>query len=191
MMNKKEFVKVIGILAELYDKELSAGLILIYYNIFKHYSKELFESGINYVIRYRKYPSFPKPAEIIEAIDGSMEDKSLIAWGSIINTIKRYGSYRSVKFEDSKIHIILENMGGWIKIAQCQIVEVPFLQKDFQRLYAIYEKNNRELACDHLKGISEITNSKVGYHDDEVVFVEDKLTTKISETRLLINEGNR
>jgi hypothetical protein len=52
----------------------------------------------------------PKPADIVRNLQGTASDRSLIAWGKLLEAMRRVGAYRSVAFDDGAIHAAVEDM---------------------------------------------------------------------------------
>ena len=111
MLNEEKFAELLTATAEVFGKELSPIAINLYYDMLKDYSYDQINKAFNFVIRTHKYNTLPKPAEIIEAIEGNSEEKALIAWSSVINTIRKYDYYESIEFEDKIIHSCILQLG--------------------------------------------------------------------------------
>lgn len=80
-----------------------------------------------------QYP--PKPADIVRLLQGSSQSASGEAWAKVDRAIRCIGNYRSVVFDDPKIHAAIERLGGWQKIALTDEKEYPFLRNNFLKLY--------------------------------------------------------
>lgn len=98
----------------------------------------------------------PKPADIVRLIQGSSQSASGEAWAKVDYAIRCVGNYRSVVFDDPKIHAAIERLGGWQKVALTSEQEYPFLRVNFLKLYQGFtvqppESYPRKLigACEH------------------------------------------
>ncbi|WP_405418698.1 DUF6475 domain-containing protein [Marinobacter flavimaris] len=80
-----------------------------------------------------QYP--PKPADIVRLLQGSSQSASGEAWAKVDYAIRCVGNYRSVVFDDPKIHAAIERLGGWQKIALTDDKEYPFVRNNFLKLY--------------------------------------------------------
>ena len=80
-----------------------------------------------------QYP--PKPADIVRLLQGSSQSASGEAWAKVDFAIRCVGNYRSVVFDDPKIHAAIERLGGWQKIALTDDKEYPFVRNNFLKLY--------------------------------------------------------
>ncbi len=164
--DQEKFTQGLMILAEVYNRKLSSLLLHTYWKCLKKYSLAVFETTLwNFV----KNPDvskkgFPSPAEWIKAIDGDAESKSLMAWTVIIKAIRHIGHYDSVMFNDPLIHLIIEDMGGWIFLCQQFERELIFLQKEFERRYKNYYSTNQlNIESSYLTGQIEHQNTIHGF----------------------------
>lgn len=66
MLNNKTFAENMALLGEIYDKPLNKMLLKVYYAILKDMQDEDFKQAIKRLLSERVYPTFPKPAEILE-----------------------------------------------------------------------------------------------------------------------------
>lgn len=82
----------------------------------------------------------PKPADIVRQLHGTHTDRSLIAWGKVMDAAQRVGAYESVCFDDGLIHATVEDIGGWVTLCRTQTDELPFLQKRFCDSYRAYAR---------------------------------------------------
>lgn len=80
----------------------------------------------------------PKPADIVRQLHGTQADRSLIAWGKVLDAMQRVGAYRTVAFDDGAIHAAIEDMGGWPKVCRSTMDELPFVQKRFTEAHRAY-----------------------------------------------------
>ncbi|MES2142506.1 MAG: DUF6475 domain-containing protein [Pseudomonadota bacterium] len=164
--DQEKFTQGLMILAEVYNRKLSSLLLHTYWKCLKKYSLTVFETTL---WRFVKNPDvakkgFPSPAEWIKAIDGDAESKSLAAWTVIIKTIRHIGHYDSVIFNDPLIHLVIEDMGGWIFLCQQSERELIFLQKEFERRYKnYYSINELSVGPSYLTGQIEHQNTVHGF----------------------------
>lgn len=73
----------------------------------------------------------PKPADIVRQLQGTHTDRSLIAWGKVLDAMQRVGAYSSVVFDDGAIHAAISDLGGWTTVCRTGVDEMPFLQRRF------------------------------------------------------------
>ncbi len=175
MLDRAKFIHLLSAVCEIYNKELSTLAINLYYETLKDYSTEQINHAFNVIVRTNKYNCLPKPAEIIEVIEGKEDDRALLAWESVIKAIRKYDSYKSVEFEDKTIHMCIENLGGWLWLCEQTKDDLKFIMKDFIKMYKAFEKNPRETPK-KLLGYIEQQNLKNNHPEDipKTVFIPFK-----------------
>lgn len=155
-------------LAELYHRDLSEGLLALYLDVLTPYRGEEIVDAIRCHIRDpERGRFFPLPADLIRGMEGSPQNRSLVAWTRAVAAAENVGQYVSVDFGDSLLHEVIQEMGGWAKFLLWPEREDPFKQKEFRERYqALCERQHRgkEIrGIGYLPGISETTNHQTGY----------------------------
>tara|TARA_R110000850_G_scaffold264606_1_gene393769 strand:+ start:17040 stop:17714 length:675 start_codon:yes stop_codon:yes gene_type:complete len=105
-----------------------------------------------------QYP--PKPADIVRLIQGSSQTTSGEAWAKVDRAIRCVGNYRTVVFDDPKIHAAIDRLGGWQKISLTEEKEYPFLRNNFLKLYQGFTVQPPETFPRKLIGTCEHENSQ-------------------------------
>lgn len=80
----------------------------------------------------------PLPADMVKHLQGTQTDRSLLAWGKVLEGVQRVGAYQSVGFDDPAIHAAVEDLGGWATICRSQMVDLPHLQRRFTESHRAY-----------------------------------------------------
>lgn len=142
-MNRDEFLPIINGLAEIYNENLSDVKLDMYFGCLEGYTADQFKRAVFGVLKSRVYPSMPKPSEIIEQIDGKIQDHALLAWEAVIKAIRHHGWYKSVCFEDRIINGVISAMGGWEQLNEMLIAEEPFRKREFVDLYKALLRSGR------------------------------------------------
>lgn len=178
--DRKSFMEVLISTGELYEKHISDTLLELYFNILKPYSIEAIKGGIAGHIRDKKAGQFfPKPADIIRAVEGLDDVLAMSKWCEVRKAIHSCGAYKSIKFDDPVIMAVIERMGGWIELAQVKTAEIGYKEAEFVKLYSHYQKFP-VTAPKHLPGIIEISNRQFGAEEmPEVVLI----TTEIKQLK--------
>lgn len=163
-----KFAELMTVLAEVYnDGHPPSKLKMeIYFQALKQFKIDEIDHAVKGLIYTRTTASFPKPAEIIQEIRGTTANQATMAWLKVLETVKRFGHYQSVKFSDSIIHAVIEAMGGWVWLAgDMKVYEEKWKQKEFEKLYEVMSKNPRDKNPEYLPGWIEINNAANGYGD--------------------------
>lgn len=167
----EKFAVMMATLAEVFNdgKEVSKIKTEIYFKSLESYPIENISQAVTKMISTRVFPSFPKPAEIIQEINGKAENKATEAWIMAINAIRRAGNYDSVVFADPVIHSVIQVLGGWPKFCEGDAKDEHWKQKEFEKLYAVISSRNGKHPA-YLPGLHEINNTARGYdHKPEVI----------------------
>jgi hypothetical protein len=171
-MKKEKFSELLMVLGEIFDKSLSAGLIMIYFDALKIYTDEQIERAIKTASLTCKF--FPKPSELLEFINGNSTDRGVLAWEKFYRALGRVGTYQSVIFDDPVIHSAIELMGGWIEAGKWLMDEMKWKQKEFLSLYPVMARKREH--PEHLAGIIEMGNNRKGLvdHIPQPVFIGER-----------------
>lgn len=177
MSNQKfRFAKALSSLAEYYSKELSDGVISLYWQGLQQFSIEEIETAIG---RHLQNPDsgqwMPKIADIVRMLEGTTQSAAAIAWAKIRRAIGSVGQYQSIAFDDPVIHLAIDDLGGWPGICQSTEEELPFLQSRFEKNYRAYKTRGHDIPPHprYLPGVAEIQNAPSGYKSDPPRLVGD------------------
>jgi len=159
-MEHKTFAKCMAALAEIFDRKMSTKLLDIYWGIFREYSDEEFQTAVFEAAKTLRF--FPKPADLLEILDGSQDDQIELAWESLETAIRQIGAWDSVAFEDEALSAAVETLGGWTKVCGWTEAEMPFRRKEFERVYRIHMQRKSRGPSWH-PGWIEIRNRARGF----------------------------
>ena len=127
--------------------------------------------GLNAHVRDKERGRFwPKPADVLFAVEGDDDAQARLAWSTVLNAIRHSGSWDSLRFEDKTVHMAIQSMGGWEPLALIDSDEVPFRAQEFRRLYAHLKRHPIDVP-DHLVGRHERSNSEFGKEWPSVVVI--------------------
>lgn len=115
----------------------------------------------------------PKPADIVRQLRGTQADRSLIAWGKVLEAIRRVGAYRSVAFDDGAIHAAIVDLGGWPAVCRSTVDELPFLQRRFTDAHRAYSLRPDAKWPAWLAGDHETANAIAGHAVEPPALVGD------------------
>ncbi len=167
------FVKLVSTVDELtVGKERTSAAIGMMFKILQPYPFEhVYEVFMTHVKRSK---FMIQVADVIKAIDGDEDDKSLVAWRVFRRAMDRHGFWRSVQFSEPAYHYATELLGGWMRVCeewgQLTEKELEFRGKDWRRLYlAGLSKsswdggNGKAKVQPHLQGFHEWNNRGGGF----------------------------
>ena len=172
----RRFVTALVALAEYYGRDLSEGVIALYWQGLSQYPIDELEAAIG---RHLQNPDtgqwMPKIADIVRMIDGTTQSAATLAWAKVMRAVGSVGQYQSLAFDDAVIHLAIDDLGGWPGICQTAEAELPFLQKRFETNYRAYRMRGTDLPPHprYLPGVSEMRNSAEGFQSDAPRLVGD------------------
>ena len=175
-MSKQRFAAAMTALAEYYGKEISSGVLALYWQGLSKFSIDEIEAAIGLHLRSPDTGQWmPKIADIIRMIEGTTADAATIAWAKVMRAVGSVGQFQSLAFDDPLIHAVIDDMCGWPKICQTEEKEIPFLQNRFEKAYRAYRvRRETPIYPRYLVGVSETQNSAAGHKSDPPLLVGDK-----------------
>ena len=137
---------------------------------------------------------FPMLADIITQIEGTPDERAIIAWSLVMKAQHNYKLRKSIRFPVPAIHFAIEKMGGWERLYwSIDDDNEKFKSAEFQKLYKIGEKCaswNDEIGkvkvCPYFKSYEENYALQKGQNfKREVYDVEtDKLINETKQLKL-------
>ena len=155
---------ILGACADLYGKSISEGAMSLWWGALERFDIEQVEQAFKRTIEDPDGGQYmPRPADIIRRIEGTASDRSLIAWGKVLDAARHVGAYQSVVFDDAAIHAAINDMGGWPKVCRLPTDDLPFTQKRFCDLHRAYSTRPGHAYPARLVGDHEESNALRGY----------------------------
>lgn len=125
---------MISATAELYGRNLSPAALELFWQDIRDLSYEQVNQAL---FRYRNgaHNFMPTPGQIRAALDGDPEQQALAAWSKFVRAAEQVGAYGSPVFDDPRIHVVIREMGGWVRNAIWDEDEEPWLKREFVTRY--------------------------------------------------------
>jgi hypothetical protein len=172
-----DFCEQLDLVAEQYGKTLSEGLKMLYWQGLESYD---FDAVTEAMVRHLRNPDngmfMPKIADFVKMMQGNTQDSALIAWSKVDKAVRTIGTWQSVVFDDPLIHVVLQDMGGWLSVGMKKNDEWAFVAKEFENRYRGYKQRNENI--DYLPvmiGRAEKENYVNGYHkSDNPILIGNK-----------------
>lgn len=162
--DKKRFAELMAGLAQTFVTDVSARDIENYWRFLRSYPlKQVEQAILDYCVSPEGHAFMPKPGEIVAALRGKDNERSLLAWVKVTQAMKKAGAYKTVIFDDAVIHAVIEGLGGWIRLCLLPEKELVFQQKEFERLYQCYLHQVILHYPRQLIGIFDRDNAAAGY----------------------------
>lgn len=172
-----EFCELLDTIAEQYSKTMTPSLKMLYWQGLYDFEFEAVKQALFRHIRNTDKDGdfMPKISNIKKMIEGSTQDSAIVAWAKVDRALRQIGTYESVVFDDSLIHRVLYDMGGWIPLGSKSNDEWPFVAKEFENRYRGYKSRSEKPEYpSRLIGISESHNSKEGFEIDKPILIGEK-----------------
>ncbi|MCE5333301.1 MAG: DUF6475 domain-containing protein [Desulfobacteraceae bacterium] len=132
--DKKRIGEAFLAICELHNKTFSQAFAAIYMRALESYPAHQVVAALEKSVMVSRF--FPKPAELIELIEGPLEEKAYLAWTTFRDAVRYPGGYSSVMFCDGRISAIIEHFGGWINICDTWLEkDDPFRRAEFVKMY--------------------------------------------------------
>lgn len=162
---KRRFMKLIVALSDYYGKEMSKGVIGLYWEGLRQYDYEAIEKA---AWAHTQNPDeagrwMPRVSDLNKVLQGSNSDQSQIAWAKVDAAVRRIGTYQDVVFDDPIIHRVIADMGGWVQLGSKDDAAWPFVAKEFETRYRGLRMRTEPLQYPpRLIGIAGTHNSEKG-----------------------------
>ena len=112
-----EFAKTLLAVADYYGKELSTGVVDLYWQGLREYDLDAVRRALWAHARNPDTGQFmPKIADVAKVMQGRTSDQAAVAWSKVDQAVRRVGTYQCVVFDDPVIHRVIADMGGWVHI---------------------------------------------------------------------------
>lgn len=177
----EEFCDLISLVAEQYQKPVSDGAMMLYFQGLIDYDFEAVKQALFRHIRNPDNGMFmPKIADIVKMMQGSTKDAALIAWTKVDWAVRCVGTQSSVVFDDEVIHAVINDMGGWHGFGKCDLEkDWPFKAKEFENRYRAYKQRSEPIKhVPKLIGMYESENSQQGFKIEQPTMIGDKEKAK-------------
>jgi hypothetical protein len=181
---KNGFGVLMWSIAELYGKKLSPELLEIYWRTLEEYPFDEVSRALNtHVLNPDSGQFMPKPADVARYIHGETHAQALRAWSKVRSAIRAVGAYESIVFDDAIIHIVIEEMQGWIGLCQTKEEKLPFVASEFQKRYAAHLSHKPAVYPKQLIGMFQHQCISTNHKFNELLlFGDENLARNIYET---------
>lgn len=162
--DQKQLADVLGGVHDFYGKELSKFAVTVWLQACEMFDVEQVTKALSaHLMDAERGQFMPKPADIVRQLEGTRTDRSLIAWGKVLDAMQRVGAYQSVVFDDGAIHAAISDMGGWTAVCRSETNELSFTQRRFCDLHRAYSARPNAAYPARLVGDHEMHNAPRGY----------------------------
>jgi hypothetical protein len=111
-------------LGETFGEPVSDTRMEIYFRALSDFELDAIARAVDSLVRTSKF--FPRPAEIREAMTGSVDDHAELAWNAMVGLVRRCGYWWNEDLQgpipwpdDATRRAALELYGGWKALCEC------------------------------------------------------------------------
>lgn len=173
--DSKQFAALVGNVYAFYGKDYSVFAGRVWWEAMKPFDFTAVADAFNrHCVNPDAGQFLPKPADIVRMLQGSTQDSALTAWAKVDHAVRTVGTYRSIAFDDSLIHRVITEMGGWVSMGAKSEDEWPFVRNEFVNRYRGYR--TRSAMPEYppvLIGIAEAQNSRTGFKSEPPLLLGD------------------
>jgi hypothetical protein len=176
----ERFLTTLTGISDYYGKQLSEGVISLYWQGMKQYDLPAVEKALWEHTQNPDTGQFmPKIADVTKMLQGRTTDQAAMAWSKVDSAIRRVGTYSDVVFDDPIIHRVIADMGGWIKFGSMTEEEWPFTSNQFRTRYQGYRMRNEVPEYQPvLIGIANAHNGKEGFRSNPPMLIGNEAKAK-------------
>ena len=161
---RAKFIEVLSGVHDFYGKDMSKFALQVWMQACDTFDVEQVSKALSaHLMDAERGQFMPKPADIVRQLQGTKTDRSLLAWGKVLDAMQRVGAYQSVVFDDAAIHAAIEDNGGWPNVCRTKTDDLPFLEKRFCDSYKAYATKGDFHYPGELSGVHAIENGAKGY----------------------------
>ena len=140
--DKKVFLEIIDLVHDLTimpnGKDFDRVKNALFDNLMKYSLAEV-TKALKAHCREEKF--FPTLADIVHQIEGTIDERALLASSLIMKAKRKYKLRKAIRFPVPAIHFAIEKMGGWEKLYwSIDDFNENFKSMEFQKLYRVGER---------------------------------------------------
>lgn len=170
------FVTTLTGVADYYGKELSSGVIDVYWQGLREYDLDAVQKALwNHAKNPDSGQFMPKIADVAKMLQGRTGDQAAVAWSKVNTAVRRVGTYADVAFDDAIIHRVLADMGGWVLLGTKTEDEFPFVARDFENRYRAYRmRDETPEYAPVMVGLANAQNGSQGFLLNPPILIGDQ-----------------
>jgi hypothetical protein len=136
---KPAFVDLITDALAFYRRDLSDFALSVWWQACQPFTMEQVRKALTAHTMDPEAGKFaPMPGDLVRVLQGTVTDRAMLAWGKVHDAMSSVGAWRNVVFDDPAIHAVIEDMGGWAKLARTETKDLGFVQHRFCESYKAY-----------------------------------------------------
>lgn len=189
---KKQFSMLLQSVMDYYKQDTSPFLVSIFWEGLKGYDYEQVAKALtNHATNPDNGQYAPKVADIVRILGGTTTDKARVAWGKVFAAMGEIGAYSDICFDDGLIHIVIGDIGGWVKLCQTEADKMSYVQHTFCETYRSYAGRDNIAYPPMLDGINGSGQNRVMYEKRGLKPPEPKMYGDKDKCKQVLLNGSR
>lgn len=141
---KAEFGQLIRDVMAFYRQDVSQFALSVWWQACQRFDLEQVRKALTgHAMDAERGQFAPKPADLMRQLEGTATDRSMIAWGKVLEAMQRVGAYTDVVFDDPAIHAVIEDLGGWPKVCRGETKDLGYMQHRFCEAHRAYSSRGQ------------------------------------------------
>lgn len=161
---------------EEYNRPVTAGGLEIAFRCLARFDFESVSKAIVYHLNDPNEGKFPiQIAHVVAQLDGDTEARAAEAFSKLKRAMTEVGNYSDVVFDDAIIHAIVDNEGGWERVALMTDEDLKYFHARFMKQYASYVSKSGNFSYPRqLQGASNRSRISAGEDADPPAVVGER-----------------
>ena len=143
MKNEDQFKSNLVAVGEVFSKEVSPALAKIYWRSLSQFTDNQVQAAFDRAVTNLKF--FPKPAELIELIEGTRTEQAHGAWGILLRELS---DSANAQLDPISVKTV-ESMGGIRYLATRSMRDLEFKEKTFVTIYESLSERDEFLGIEN------------------------------------------
>lgn len=135
-MDRDAFAQAMFTLGETFNEPISDVKVEAYFDALGEFDVTQVLPAMKATLRKSKF--FPRPADLIEAIEGDRDEAADAAWGAVLREIRRVGYVGTPNLEERALRAVCELWGSWRRLCETLPGEGPELVGWLKQFKAVY-----------------------------------------------------
>lgn len=187
--DKRSFVRLMAQMGECYQHPINTMLTEIYWGDLRGFPLAAVQRAFT---THRRSPDrgryMPRISDVVYFIEGDTKTRALKAWTKVQKAMRFVGCYQSIVFDDALIHLVVDDLGGWVSLCRLPHTELPFTERRFVERYLAYWYQPPGRYPRILKGL--LSDSREGEGKQNGQNKENKQKRRLSDDSHLVKVGS-
>jgi len=159
MIDKQAFTKLMTHTALAYKEDLDKPRLSVYYDHLNRYDKETLVVALRKICETSRF--FPRISDIIEVIEGSIEDKAIASWTLIEYAMEQGPCPKEPSVKNPLFAETIASVGGWDR-----------LEDIYRDTTVLWEKKRQEFIRSYVSSTRRVKKLRILLEEDQPLLLE-------------------